>query len=141
MSNSDAEVTDFNTVEQLSLSVRAEGKVKINRSQVDYSSLNSISADLIQEHLEYRVRTLTERHMDQAYQDECQSDQDKEEGHLRKKSYEAYEAQKVHATNVPHLIASQLPFSLVERDKTILCLMDLRDRARTNVTSYGWSGH
>lgn len=79
--------------------------------------------------------------MDQAYHDECQGDQDKEEGHLQKKSYEAYEAQKVHATNVLQLIAAQLPFSLVERDETILCLMDLRDRARIIVTSYGWSGH
>lgn len=78
----------------------------MNRSQVDYSSLNSISADSIQEHLEHRVRTHTERHMDQAYQDECQGDQDKEEGHLRKKYYKAYEAQKVHTTNVPQLIAT-----------------------------------
>lgn len=100
MSNSDAQVTDFDTAEQLSLSARAEGKVKINRSQVYYSSLNSISADSIQEHLDHRVRTHAQRHMDQAYHDECQGDQDKEEGHLHKKSYEAYEAQKVHATNV-----------------------------------------
>ena len=78
----------------------------MNRSQVDYSSLNSISADSIQEHLEHRVRTHTEKHMDQAYQDECQGDQDKEEGHLRKKYYKAYEAQKVHTTNVPPSIAT-----------------------------------
>ena len=50
MSNSDAEATDFNTAEQLSLSARAEGKVKINRSQGDYSSLKSISVDSVQEH-------------------------------------------------------------------------------------------
>lgn len=41
--------------------------------------------------------------MDQAYQDKCQGDQDKEEGHLQMKPYEAYEAQKVYATNVPQL--------------------------------------
>lgn len=127
MSNSAAEVTDFNTAEQLSLSERAEGKVDINRSQVDYSHFNRISADSIQELLGHRVRKHTER--DQRYQDECQGEKDKEEDRLRKKFYQPYEAQKVQATNIEELIANQLQFSLLERDETIF-LFDGSPRQR-----------
>ena len=133
MSTSKSQVVDFNTDQQLLLSARAESEVKVNSDKIDNISVNSVSTDSIQEQTERqpritRDRTLTEK--GQAYQEERQREREKEEDQLIKKFYEAYDAWKMHATDIESSIAEQLPSSQIEKDEVILQLKDLRDKAQ-----------
>ena len=55
MSTSEGQLVDFNTEEQLLLSVRAESKAKVNSDKIDNISVNNVGTDSIQEQTESQL--------------------------------------------------------------------------------------
>ena len=129
MSSPQGQALDNLAEESLLLSASAEGEVKVNSDQVDKISVNSVSADSLQEQQRItRMRTLTEKGL--AYQEELQREREKEQDQLVKKFHETYNAWKMQAANIESSIAEQLPSSQKEKEEVISRLKDLRDKAQ-----------
>ena len=129
MSSPQGQALDNLAEESLLLSASAEGEVKVNSDQVDKISVNSVSADSLQEQQRItRMRTLTEKGL--AYQEELQREREKEQDQLVKKFHETYNAWKMQAANIESSIAEQLPSSQKEKEEAISRLKDLHEKAQ-----------